>query len=53
LLQSLWVLGVVNRGRRAYWRFFASTLLRRPAQFGRAITLAIYGHHFRQVARSL
>jgi len=51
--QSLWVLGVVNRGRRPFWRFFAGTLFRQPNQFGLAITLAIYGHHFRQVAKTL
>jgi len=53
LFKSLWLMGVIHRGRRAYWRFFASTLIRHPAQFGLAITLAIYGHHFRQVARTL
>ena len=53
LLKSLWVMGIVHRGRRAYWRFFASTLMQHPAQFGLAITLAIYGHHFRQVAKTL
>jgi radical SAM superfamily enzyme YgiQ (UPF0313 family) len=51
--KSLWIMGVVHRGRRAFWRFFASTLVRHPAQFGLAITLAIYGHHFRQVAKTL
>ncbi|MFH1844789.1 MAG: DUF4070 domain-containing protein [bacterium] len=53
LFKSLWLMGVIYHGRRAYWRFFASTLMRHPAQFGLAITLAIYGHHFRQVARTL
>jgi radical SAM superfamily enzyme YgiQ (UPF0313 family) len=51
--KSLWLMGVVHRGRRAYWRFMASTLRHHPAQFGLAVTLAIYGHHFRVVARSL
>jgi radical SAM superfamily enzyme YgiQ (UPF0313 family) len=53
LLRAFWVIGVASRGRRAYWRFCASTLLKHPNQFGLAITLAIYGHHFRQVSRGL
>lgn len=52
-VKALWVLGVWNRGRIAYWRLFWSTLLRRPRQFPCAIELAIIGHHFRRVARSL
>jgi len=52
-LRSLWVLGVVHRGRIAYWRCFLGTLLRRPDQVPVAIELAIVGHHFRRVARSL
>jgi radical SAM superfamily enzyme YgiQ (UPF0313 family) len=51
--KSLWLMGVVYRGRRAYWRFVGSTLMQHPNQLGIAITLAIYGHHFRQVARAL
>jgi len=52
-LKSLWLLGAWHRGRLAYWRFCITTLLRRPRQFHRAIALAIVGHHFRHVAKSL
>jgi radical SAM superfamily enzyme YgiQ (UPF0313 family) len=50
---SLWVMGVLRTGRRAFWRFMGSTLRHHPGQFGLALTLAIYGHHFRLVARAL
>ncbi|MBM3891398.1 MAG: B12-binding domain-containing radical SAM protein, partial [Verrucomicrobia bacterium] len=40
-LKSFWLLGVWHRGRRAYWRFFWSTLVRCPLKFSRAIELAI------------
>jgi len=53
LFKSMWLMGVVHRGRRAYWRFITSTLRHHPAQFGLAMTLAIYGHHFRKVAKTL
>jgi hypothetical protein len=52
-LKSFWWLGIWYRGRVAYWRFFWSTLLRRPCQFREAIELAILGHHFRRVAKRL
>lgn len=52
-LKSFWLLGVWHRGRRAYWRFFVSTLLRRPSQFRRAMEFAIIGYHFRRVASLL
>lgn len=52
-LKSFWLLGIWYRGRVAYWRFFWSTLLQRPAQFREAIELAILGHHFRRVAKGL
>ncbi len=49
-MKSFWLLGIWYRGRVAYWRFFWSTLLRRPGQFRRAIEFAIVGYHFRRVA---
>ena len=51
--KSLWVLGVRHHGRLAFWKFCATTLLMRPRQFHHAVELAIMGHHFRCVARSL
>ncbi|MBP9899892.1 MAG: B12-binding domain-containing radical SAM protein [Verrucomicrobia subdivision 3 bacterium] len=52
-VKSFWLLGVWHRGRVAYWRFFWSTLLRRPRQFRYGMELAIVGHHFRRVAQRL
>lgn len=51
--RSVWVMGVTHRGRRAYWRFLATTIARHPDQLGVALTLAIMGHHFRIVAAGL
>lgn len=51
--KSLWLMGIVHRGRFAYWRFLAMTLSRHPRQIGVALTLAITGHHFRRVAERL
>ncbi len=52
-VKSFWLLGVWHRGRVAYWRFFWSTLLRRPRQFRYGMELAIVGYHFRRVAQRL
>lgn len=50
-VKSFWLLGIWYRGRVAYWKFFWSTLLRRPHQFRRAVEFAIIGYHFRRVAQ--
>lgn len=52
-LKSFWLLGIVERGRHVYWRFFWSTLLRRPRQLRYAIELAVMGYHFRRIAGRL
>jgi radical SAM superfamily enzyme YgiQ (UPF0313 family) len=52
-LRSFWLLGLRERGRHIYWRFFWSTLLRRPRQLRQAIELAVIGYHFRKVAKNL
>jgi radical SAM superfamily enzyme YgiQ (UPF0313 family) len=41
-------LGLVGNERLEYWRLMAWTLFYRPASLPLAITLAIYGHHFRK-----
>jgi radical SAM superfamily enzyme YgiQ (UPF0313 family) len=49
LFRSIVQLGIIGRERAQYWRLFHWTLFRRPDLFPLAITLAIYGYHFRQV----
>ncbi len=48
-IRSVWFLGITDRGRWPYWRFFVSTLLRRPRSFPISMTFAIHGFHFRTV----
>jgi radical SAM superfamily enzyme YgiQ (UPF0313 family) len=47
--RSIYQLGIRGAERVQYWRLFFWTLFRRPRLFPVAITLAIYGFHFRQV----
>jgi radical SAM superfamily enzyme YgiQ (UPF0313 family) len=49
LLKSMVLLGVIGKERLYYWRLFFWSLFRRPRHFSTAITLAIYGFHFRRV----
>jgi hypothetical protein len=49
LLRSVYQLGIRGVERAHYWRLFFWTLLRRPRLFPLAVTLSIYGFHFRQV----
>jgi len=49
LFRSIWFLGVIDKGRKYYWRLFISTLFKRPHLFPLSITLSVYGLHFRKV----
>lgn len=46
-------LGIVGRERLHYWRLLAWTIVRRPRLFPHAVTLAIYGYHFRLISERL
>jgi radical SAM superfamily enzyme YgiQ (UPF0313 family) len=52
-IKSLWVMGVLSRGRRQYWKFLMKALLFHRRAFPEAMTLAILGYHFRRVASAL
>lgn len=48
-LKSLFIIGLMNKGRREYWKFLLWTLSRRPELFSDAVIFAVYGFHFRTV----
>jgi radical SAM superfamily enzyme YgiQ (UPF0313 family) len=49
LVAALWSLGVRGDGKMSFWRMFVWTAVRRPSLMTEAITLAIYGFHYRTV----
>jgi radical SAM superfamily enzyme YgiQ (UPF0313 family) len=51
-LRSVYQLGIKGVERVHYWRLLLWTLFRRPRLFPLAVTLAIYGFHFRTVAET-
>src|ERR1041385_1214233 len=46
-------LGILGRERFQYWRLLIWTFFRRPSHFPLAVTLSIYGYHFRKTCRVL
>jgi len=49
LFRSILHLGLIGKERVHYWKLLFWTRFRRPELFPLAITLAIYGHHFRKI----
>jgi hypothetical protein len=43
-------LGIIGRERVEYWKLVAWTVVRRPRLVPMAVTLAIYGYHFRMMS---
>jgi radical SAM superfamily enzyme YgiQ (UPF0313 family) len=50
LFNSIWILGVVDKGRAQFWKFILTVLVKRPKFFPLSLFLAAYGYHFRKVA---
>jgi hypothetical protein len=49
LIKSIVRLGILGKERFHYWKLFFWTLLWRPKSLPLAVTLAIYGYHFRRI----
>jgi radical SAM superfamily enzyme YgiQ (UPF0313 family) len=49
-LRSIILLGFFGRERKQYWDLFFWTLVHYPEKFPLAITMSIYGYHFRRVS---
>lgn len=53
LFRSMWILGMLEKGKRYYWELFFYTLFRCPEKFPLTITLSIYGFHFRKITEKI
>lgn len=51
--RSIFVLGVIDTGRKYYWKLFLYSLFNCPRKFPIAIKMLIYGFHFRQVVSTI
>jgi len=50
LFRSIFWIGIMGNERGQFWRLFFRTLFKDPRKFPLAITLSIYGFHFRKVS---
>lgn len=48
-LNIVWMLGVRDKDRWQYWKFFLSNMLQNPGSVPISIEMAVYGYHFRKV----
>ncbi|MBN1950259.1 MAG: B12-binding domain-containing radical SAM protein [Bacteroidales bacterium] len=48
-IRSVFVLGLLNKGRFEYWKLIIWTIFKRPNLFIDAVTMAVYGYHYRTV----
>ncbi len=51
LFRSAFRLGILGRERFQYWRLLIWTIFRQPRMLSLAVTLMIYGHHFRKTCQ--
>lgn len=46
-IKSMFIIGILNKGRGEYWKLMFWTLFKKPGLIVDAITFAVYGYHFR------
>jgi radical SAM superfamily enzyme YgiQ (UPF0313 family) len=49
-LRSIYYLGIIGEERSHYWKLLIWTILHRPKLFPLAVTVSIYGYHFRMIS---
>jgi radical SAM superfamily enzyme YgiQ (UPF0313 family) len=53
LFQALFYLGILDKGRRYYWKFLLKTTFCYPRFLAKAVILSVYGFHFRKIFREM
>ncbi len=49
----LWLIGVIEKGKRYFWKTLFHCLFKYPKKFSLAMTLVVYGYHFRRIAATI
>lgn len=52
-IRLLWSLGILEKGKKYFWRTFIYSLFKHPKKFSLAMTLSVYGYHFRRIAATI
>jgi len=47
--KSIWHIGVIEKGKRYFWKMVFRSLLHKPKLFAEEITQSVYGYHYRTV----
>jgi len=51
-IKLVWNLGVIGKGKIYFWKLFIHSLFNHPQKFVLAMTLAVYGFHFKQIVKT-
>jgi len=52
-VKLLWLIGVLDKGKRHFWQTLVYSFFRYPKKFSLAMTLTVYGYHFRRIAATI
>ncbi len=52
-LMLVWLVGTIEKGRKYFWKLLAFSLFKQPNKFPLAMTMAVYGYHFRRIAAKI
>ena len=52
-LKTIWYMGIVGEWKRYYWKLMAKALFKYFRAFPEAVTMTVYGFHFRKVVQDL
>lgn len=52
-VKLLWLIGIIEKGKKHFWKTFAYSLFKHPVKFPLPMTLAVYGYHYRRIAASI
>ncbi len=48
-----WRIGITEKGKKYFWKLLAFTIFRQPRKFVLAMTMAVYGFHFRKIVETI
>ena len=52
-IMLVWLVGTLEKGKKYFWKLLALSLFKHPKKFPLAMTMAVYGYHFRRIAAKI
>ncbi len=52
-IKLVWILGFLEKGKLHFWKILFYSLFKHPQKFSLAMTLVVYGFHFRRIAQTI